>query len=405
MTSIKSGNFVTNIVHFGRVLRASGLSIGTGQILDAVSAVNVAGIGSREDFYWTLHAVFVKHPRQRVMFDQAFHVFWRNPRILEKAMSILLPEIRVPEQTDSEKELSRRLVEALYSDQSLPEDIVEQGEEVEFRANLTYSDREQFRQVDFESMSIDEQEEAKKAIAKLRVAFRKQPTRRYRVHHRGDRFDMRKTLQQSLRDTGDSITLVRKQKVLKPSPIIVLCDISGSMAEYSRMMLHFAHVLVAGRTDVAVFVFGTRLTNITRHLNVRDVDVALDDVSQAVVDWHGGTMIGGSLKEFNKSWVRRLETHKSIVLLVTDGLDRSEAENLEQHVGVLHRSCKKLIWLNPLLRYEFFEAKVSAIRTMLRHVDDFRPVHNLDSLSKLADVLSKDETALTEPRAWLKDAA
>ena len=389
-TEESSGQFVTNLVHFGRILRSSGLPVGTGRILDAVRAVRLVGISDREDFYWTLHAVFVNHPRQRLIFDQAFRVFWKNPRIFERSISTLLPETRVPHSEESAEELARRLVESLYPGRESGDLVSETKEEIELRESLTYSDRERLQKADFDKMSRAEMEQAKQAVKNMRVAFNRIPTRRYRVHASGNKLDMRKTLKQSCRGSADAISLVRCKRQLRKMPVVVLCDISGSMSEYSRMILHFSHVLMSSRSSVSCFVFGTRLTNITRQLRTRDVDCAVDEISDSVADWYGGTRIGECLKEFNRNWIRRLPIHMAVVLLVTDGLDRSETGELEPQISLLHRSCKQLIWLNPLLRYDQFEPRVSGVRTMLPHVDAFLPVHNLKSLNELAESLSSE---------------
>ena len=389
-TANGTGQFVANLVHFGRILRSSGLPVGTGQILNAVRAVGLVGVANRDDFYWTLHAVFVSHPRQRYIFDQAFHIFWKNPRIFERSISALLPEVRVPEPEDSSRELAPRLTESLYPGTITNKPNPEAEQEVEFRASLTFSDREQLRSTDFDAMTRSELNEAKQAIAKMRMAFRQIPTRRYVVHATGQKLDMRKTLKKTLRGTADAISLVRSKRKTRQVPVVVLCDISGSMSEYSRMVLHFGHALMLSRPNVSCFVFGTRLTNITRQLRIRDVDCAMDEIADEVQDWYGGTKIGECLRQFNRQWVRRLPLHASVVLLVTDGLDRSESDDLEDEIKRLHRSCRELIWLNPLLRYDEFQPKVSGIRKMLPHVDAFLPVHNLASLSDLADALGAD---------------
>ena len=381
------GEFVANVVHFGRLLRSAGISVGTGRILDAIRAVDAVGVESREDFYWTMHAVFVNHPRQRLIFDQAFQVFWRNPRILERAMSLVLPQIRAP-MDDSSQEMANRLSDVLFSDMKTKNIAQEQETETEIRATLTYSDRERLQTVDFDSMSKAELEQVQKVIAKMRFAFKELKTRRFHSHAQGDRLDMRKTIKKSLRGTADAISLSRMKRSSLPPPVVVLCDISGSMSEYSRMLLHFSHALMLSRAHVTCFVFGTRLTNVSRLLKTKDVDIALSQVSETVEDWFGGTRIGECLEKFNRFWVRRLPVHSSVVLLVTDGLDRAESGRLEPQIQLLHRSCRHLIWLNPLLRYHEFEPKVEGIRTMLPHVDEFRPVHNLDSLASLAEALT-----------------
>ncbi len=393
MEATDQGVFVDNLVHFGRILRASGLPVGTGRILTAVRAVGLVGIANRDDFYWTLHAVFVSHPRHRFLFDQAFQVFWKNPNILERAISQLLPEVRIPEQGESAPELARRLSESLYPPQSMDEQFDELEPEYELQASLTYSDQERLQKIDFESMSRAEMEQAKQVIAALRIAFQEIPTRRYRRHVRGEKLDMRKTLRQSLKGSADTISLVRKKRCKQAPPVVLLADISGSMSEYSRMVLHFAHTLMLSRKQVWCFVFGTRLTNISRELKIRDVDCALADIADSVEDWYGGTRIGECIKVFNHTWIRRLPLHKATVLLVTDGLDRSESIDLAPQVQLLKRSCKELIWLNPLLRYEEFEPRVGGIRAMLPHVDAFLPVHNLDSLRALTDVLNRKNSS------------
>ena len=393
MDTSTRGTFVDNLVHFGRILRASGLPIGTGRILTAVRAVEQVGIQNRNDFYWTLHSVFVSHPRHRYLFDQAFEVFWKNPRVLEHAMSQLLPETRIPEQEQSTTEMARRLAESLYPHQCADEQFDELEPEVELRASVTYSERERLQQIDFESMSSAELAQAKQAITELSVVFAQIPTRRFRAHVAGDKLDLRSTLRQSLKGSSDTISLVRKKRAFQARPVVLLADISGSMSEYSRMVLHFAHTLMLSRKHVACFVFGTRLSNITRQLRIRDVDCALDQIAYAVEDWYGGTRLGECIKNFNRTWVRRLPLHKATVLLVTDGLDRSESVSLAPQIKMLQRSCKELIWLNPLLRYDEFEPRVSGIRAILPHVDAFLPVHNLDSLRSLVTVLNASSDA------------
>jgi hypothetical protein len=222
----------------------------------------------------------------------------------------------------------------------------------------------------------------------MRLDLAEVPTRRFRVHPRGARIDMRRTLRQSLRGGPQALTLARAQPRTLPPPLVILCDISGSMSRYSRMLLHFMHTLTGDRERVHSFVFGTRLTNISRHLENTDVDAALDRISGAVDDWSGGTRIGACLHDFNRFWSRRVLGQGALVLLITDGLDRDLAAGLEQQAERLHKSCRRLIWLNPLLRYERFEPRAAGMRALLPHVDDFRTVHNLASLARLCEVLA-----------------
>ncbi|MFC3226024.1 VWA domain-containing protein [Marinibaculum pumilum] len=387
--------FAENIMHFGRVLRRAGLPVGTGRILDAIRAVEVAGIASRHDFYWTLHAVFVSRREHREIFDQAFHVFWRNPKILERMMGMLLPRTEGgaddPEQ--QKRDISRRLAEALYPDKGPQEQEGgdDEEEELEIDASFTWSARERLQTMDFESMSTEELALARGAIARLRLPIMEVATRRYRSDPRGARVDMRGTLRGSLRSGGGSIPLKRKRRLTRHPPLVVLCDISGSMSQYSRMFLHFLHALTNDRDRVHTFLFGTRLTNVTRYLRNKDVDAALGQIGSNVEDWSGGTRIGHTLEEFNRLWSRRVLSQGAVVLFISDGLDRDAAEGLEEQIDRLHRSCRRLIWLNPLLRWDGFEPRSAGIRSLLPHVDEFRPLHNLNSLGELADALSRPQ--------------
>ena len=208
-------------------------------------------------------------------------------------------------------------------------------------------------------------------------------------------------MQKSLRGGGDGIDLQYRKRKTRPPPLVVLCDISGSMERYARMLLHFMHALTSDRDRVSTFLFGTRLTNVTRFLRDKEVDRALAKIGSKVEDWSGGTRIGASLEDFNRYWSRRVLGQGAVVLLITDGLDREAAAGVEEQMERLHRSCRRLIWLNPLLRYDAFEPKSSGARAILPHVDDFRPVHNLDSLSELAGALSATDVSLQKGmREW-----
>ncbi len=383
----EQGKIAENIMHFARVLRAAGLPVGPGRVLDAVRAVAIAGIGRRDDFYWTLFSVFVNRYDQRELFDQAFHIFWRDPRIMEKVMSMLLPTMRVEDDGSGEQELIRRLAEALHGGEA--ESREEEGEEVEYDAALTYSAQEVLQEMDFEAMSAEEIAEARAVIARMKLPISEVPTRRFATHPRGGRIDMRATMRAALRSGGDIIPLKYRRRRRRHPPLVVLCDISGSMSRYSRLFLHFMHAITNDRDRVFTFVFGTRLNNITRHLRQKDVDVALTRVADAVDDWSGGTRIGACFKQFNDFWSRRVLAQGAVVLIVSDGLDRDAGSGLAKEMERLHKSCRRLIWLNPLLRYEGFQPKSRGVRVMLPHVDDFRSVHNLQSLAELGEALSQ----------------
>ena len=400
------GRIAANIMHFGRALRAAGLPVGPGKVLDAVNAVQTVGLGQRDDFYWCLHAVFVNRRDQRELFDQAFHVFWRNPELLERMMSLVLPTMATELDKDKD-ELSPRLAEALRGDpgDGYADDEEEEGEEIEFDAALSWTDRELLREMDFEKMSGEEMTLAKAAIRRMRLPIMDVPMRRFRADPSGARVDMRASLRASLRAGGDLAPLRRRTPKRRHPPLVVLCDISGSMERYSRLLLHFLHAITNDRDRVHTFLFGTRLTNITRHLRHKDVDIALDLVADAVDDWSGGTRIGHSLHDFNRDWSRRVLGQGAVVLFISDGLDREEDSGLAIEIERIHKSCRRLIWLNPMLRYEGYQPKSMGNRSIMPHVDDFRPVHNLNSLAALTETLGKPAGGAGTMDEWRRAAA
>ncbi len=395
--SAARGKLSENVMHFARLLRGAGLRIGPDRVLDCVRALEIAGTERREDWYWTMSAVLLSREEQRPVFDQAFRLFWRDPKLTEKMMQLLLPKAygRTPK---PEEQQSQRLTDALFG-QKKPEEQPEE-QKVELDARLTFSAREVLQRMDFDTMSAAELAEAKKMIRQLRLPLPLIRTRRHAPHLRGRRIHLRATLRESLREGGDVIPLVRSRPVQIHPPLVVLCDISGSMNPYARMFLHFLHALTNDRDRVHTFVFGTRLTNVTRQLRHRDVDVAMTRVADAIKDWSGGTRIGVCLREFNWRWARRVLGQNACVLLVSDGLDREAGEGLGEEMERLSMSCRSLIWLNPLLRYDKFEAKPAGVRAMLPHVDLFVPVHNLKSLVELARTLSRPMARIRESKAW-----
>ena len=384
-----------NIMYFGRVLRQAGLPVGPGKILDAIEAVRAVGLENRQDFYWTLQAVFVNRHNQFKLFDQAFHFFWRNPKLLERMMGMLLPAFKGDEILQEEEAVLRRIAEALQGQQAAKEeaDDVSPDEETEVQldASLTFSASEQLAEKDFEKMSLEELARSKAVLKKFHSPFRLMKTRRFQRHARGSRIDMRASLRASAKRGGDMIYLHRKKQKELPPPLVVLCDISGSMERYSRIILFFLHMLANDRDRMHSFLFGTQLSNITRDLRYRDPDEALDRIGRNVRDWSGGTRIGATLHAFNRDWSRRVLAQGATVLIITDGLDREGAEGISREMERLHKSCKKLIWLNPLLRFDQYEPKSGGARAMMAHVDEFRPVHNLVSLAQLAQALELNQ--------------
>jgi uncharacterized protein with von Willebrand factor type A (vWA) domain len=246
---------------------------------------------------------------------------------------------------------------------------------------------------------------AKEAMKRLVLPLAEIRTRRLKPRRRGHLIDMRRTLRASMKGGGDYIDLRFIGPKTKQPPIVALLDISGSMSQYSRIFLHFLHALTDTRRRVSTFLFGTRLTNVTRALRSRDPDDALAACSGSVPDWSGGTRIASSLAAFNKQWARRVLTQGAIVLLITDGLERDADDTLAFEIDRLHRSCRRLIWLNPLLRFEGFEARARGIKTMLPNVDEFRPIHNLESMTGLVAALAQGGDRAADPKLWMQKVA
>jgi uncharacterized protein with von Willebrand factor type A (vWA) domain len=399
----ESGRLADNVVHFARALRRAGLPVGPAAVLDALGAVEVAGIASREDFYWTLHSVFVKKREHREVFHEAFELFFKRRGLLDKLLAALLPSTPAVPRQETPKPAAQRVAEA-FSPPREREGAPTDREEIE--AHLQVSAREVLQKKDFAQMSAAEIAEAERALARLVLPEDRLRTRRLKRAARG-RFDARRAMRASLRVGGDIIVPAWRAPVEIAPPIVAICDISGSMAAYSRLMLHFLHALAAERR-VHAFLFGTRLTNVTRQLRLKDPDAALAGCSEAVKDWAGGTRIAAALKRFNRDWSRRVLGQRATVLLITDGLEREDAApaddprpaDLGTEMDRLRRSCRRLIWLNPLLGYEGFQPRARGIRTMLSYVDEFRPAHSVAAVADLVKALSEPTALGGDPRRF-----
>ena len=400
MIASADGKMAENILYFARVLRGAGIKIGPSDVVDSVRAMMEAGISTRDDFYWTLHCVMVKRKEDHLVFDEAFKVFWRSRDLVEKMIQMFSPMANPSPEKEKPKAAQNRVFQSLFSGRENQKEM--EQPEIEIDALLTASEREVLQQKDFAQMTAEEIAVAKRAMKSMIMPENLIRTRRFKPVNRGAVLDPRRMLAASLRSGGDLILpQFKKRKTLHP-PIVVLADISGSMSQYTRVFLHFLHALTEERRNVHTFLFGTRLTNVTRQLRMKDPDEALEECSDAVDDWSGGTRIGMTLGEFNRDWSRRVLSQGAIVLLITDGLERDIDDVLEFEMDRLHRSCRRLIWLNPLLRFEGFKAAARGIRAMLPHVDEFRPVHSLDALSGLCEALSRPGGRESDPKNWLR---
>jgi hypothetical protein len=371
-----------NLVHFAQLLRRAGIAVGTGQVIDATAALAAVGVDRRDEVFWALHATLIRRREDFELFERAFELFFRDPTALNRSLALLLPITTVPAEPGDR---SRRVDEARRrgraADRPRPE-----PERREVDMAMTWSSIEVDRRLDFEQMSAAELAAAERAIARIGLIWAGVDTRRHRADRRGPRFDGRATLRAALR-TPDVIDLRRASPRRRRRPLVILADVSGSMERYSRLFLRFAHAVASARPRVFTFTFGTELCNVTRALRHRDIDLALAAIADQVTGAGGGTRIGRCLHRFNRDWSRRVLGGGARVLLMTDGLERDSDHDLGFETERLARSCRRLIWLNPLLRWAGFEPKAAGIVAILPHVDELRPVHDLASIEQLAAAL------------------
>lgn len=384
----KSAHRLTrHIITFGRVLRRLGWEVGTTQVMDAMRALELIGLRRREDVYQALYSIFVTRHEQRELFDQVFRLFWRKPATLPDIMQIILPGLQASRVPSSRSlRVRQAMAEAEQRKQRIPAPENEKKPAVDLV--LTYSPTELLRKKDFADFSTEEVIAAKQLLLDMRWPLARKKTRRRKPETNGRFLDLRRTIRRSMRQQGEMVKLSWHGFDSKPRNTVVLCDISGSMERYSRMLLHFMHTMTGGRRPVESFVFGTRLSRITRYLRQRDIDEAVSMVSDAVNDWAGGTRIGAAVKEFNYLWARRVLRSGSVVIIISDGWDRGDMQLLDCEMGRLSRSCNHLIWLNPLLGYSGYEPLTRGMHTAMPYIDEFLPVHNLASLEQLGTVLS-----------------
>lgn len=391
MSAAEPGHLGDNIVEFARLLRRAGLPVGPAETLAAADALTRIDLGRKAEVKAALAAVMVHRREHREIFDQAFLLFWRDPAAARHAVAMALMEARKEPEKKRAAPAARRVAEAFARPREHPPEAPEEPPRID--AVLTADAAERLQTMDFEAMAAEEIALAKREIRRLVLPLDARRTRRRRADPAGAETDLRATLRQSLRQGGEILSLAHASRTERPPPLVVICDISGSMARYAQILLHFLHAVTNERERVQVFLFGTRLSNITRQLRYRDAEVAFQMVAHAVPDWSGGTRIGEALANFNRRWARRVLGQGAIVLLVTDGLDRDGAVGLAENMDRLRHSCRRLIWLNPLLRWEGFQPKSQGVRAMLPYVDEFRPVHNLASLRGLIDTLSRPAPA------------
>jgi hypothetical protein len=386
------GYLLHNLLLFAQVLRRLGLDAGPGNLLDLVRATEYAPIGRKQDFRSAARCLLVHRKQDLPLFDEAFRVFWRRPptgqitrdlRSMGEQRRYRQPQVVPPPDSDPEAAGD----EAEHGDDQPAVDL-----------SRTYSAREVLREKDFADFTLDEIAAARRMMAQLAWDLGRRRTRRL-VAGDGAGLDLRQTLRRNLKYGGELLELARREPREKPRPVVLLCDVSGSMERYTRMLLHFIHTIAgpersrraggsAAGGRVEAFLFATRLTRITRYLRSRGIDQAVSEVAKAVPDWAGGTRIGDTLKAFSFQWARRVLGGGAVVLIISDGWDRGEPELLAQEMARLRRSCHRLIWLNPLLGSPTYQPLTRGMQAALPYVDEFLPVHNLNSLESLARHLS-----------------
>ena len=376
------GHILPNLLRFAEVLRRLGLDAGPANVLDMVRATEHVHIGRRGEFYQAARSIFVHRKQDLPIFDEAFQVFWRKPNTARSGMDL---------RSMGEQRRFRRPQVSAGHDEPMDDTLALGGDADDDSVSLidmtqTYSAREVLRQKDFAQFSGQEIAEARRMISALRWDLGQRRTRRL-VPGDGSGIDVRRTLRRSLQYGGEMLDLAERGPKSRPRSLTLICDVSGSMERYTRMLLHFIHTISAGQ-PLEAFLFATRLTRITRQLRYRSIDQAITEVSRAVPDWAGGTRIGEAVKAFNYQWLRRTLRGQAIVLIISDGWDRGEPELLARETSRLQRSCHRLIWLNPLLGSPDYQPLTQGMQAALPYVDDFLPVHNLNSLQALADHLS-----------------
>ncbi len=375
------GNLLHNVVVFARLLRHLGIPVSATQVHDFVHALKYIDAGKRDEFKHAARCVLITRREDYALFEQAFDWFWKrrdDGADARRATSASASDFVKPVLFSSKFSTTS----AAPPDETM---LPQQGKVVTIQ---TYSAQELLRRKDFGAFSRNEIQDAKKLMRDLPWHTGERATRR-RERGGSEFFDARATMRRNLKYGGELLEPAWRKTKYKPRPLVVLCDISGSMENYSRMLLHFVHALRARETQAECFVFGTRLTRITRQLRTRSVERALRDVSQTVADWSGGTRIGDAIKTFNFVWARRVLRPGAVVLIISDGWDRGSPELLAREMARLKRNVYRVIWLNPLIASAEYEPLTQGLKAALPYVDDFLPAHNFVSLEALARLLSQ----------------
>ena len=365
-----------NLLFFGRLLRRAGIDVHPGRMIDVVEALGHVNLAARDEVFHTCRALLVHRPEQLAVFDLAFDRFWRQqlgrPSSSRGESARPAPEGREDQRSEGAQELVAEIAAAADAEEGAS------GAPVR-----TWSDRGGVSEKDFAALSPGEIAEARAALARLIWNPGERRTRRW-IPGRGSRLDLRRAISDSLRTGGDIVTLKRRARRIRPRPLVLLCDVSGSMERYSRMLLHFAHAVSRRHQRVEAFLFSTELTRVTRQLALPQPDDALSAVSRTVRNWSGGTRIGAAVREFHQRWSRRVLVGGPVVLIISDGWDCGDPGELRDQIARLQRSSHRLIWLNPLIGTADYAPLTRGLQAALPFVDDFLPARTLSNLADLA---------------------
>jgi len=369
--------FFTNLFEFTRLLRDAGISISLGQKMDFVRSLEMIDIGSRSQVYHAARSLLVTRREEIPIFDQVFNAFWTAPDAANDRGRPGQKTPRAPRHDTKRKKLS---IATIMAQRSRPEDP---EVEIADRAG-SFSAIESLKQKDFSNMTEEELERIRRLILSMRWRISERQTRRLVPDKSGGKINMRRVLREAAKHGGTPIHLAWQDRKIKPRPLIVIADISGSMERYSRLLLQFAYCMAQSFSTLESFVFATRLTHITPYLRIKNIDSAIDQAGKSVVDWSSGTRIGESLQSFNREWSRRVLRRGAVVMIISDGWERGDCSVLAQEMRYLHHRCHRLIWLNPLMGDMAYQPMVEGMQAALPHIDDFLPIHNLDSLERLS---------------------
>jgi len=385
MANAPEADVLERLIGFGRALRGRGLPVGTGRIVTFCRSAGALGLRNRDDLYWAGRASLISRPEDVETFDAEFDDWFGTGIHLD----LNLP---APPNVDGLEEVEKALSEQALDDHVVAREWHEADEQAETDGDasirIVASAAEMLRDKSFADLTDEERERVTRLIRKLAIKLPTRHTRRYRPAPSGPRFDVRNTLRRSLRTQGEPFHRAWRDRRRRARPLVLILDISGSMAPYSRALMQFAFAAMAAGRKVEVFCFGTRLTRVTRTLRTKDPDRALREIGNLVQDWEGGTRIGGSLKDLVDGWSQRASIRGSVAVICSDGLERGEPDLLRHQMAKLRRLVHKIVWVNPLKGSPHYEPLARGMAAALPSIDEFLPGHNLESLEELSRVLA-----------------